>query len=506
MINPELEAEILRLHLLEKWPPGTIARQLGLHHSVVTRVISQEDEPRQKKKRPSIADPYLPFIIEMLRKYPRLPATRLYDMVKERGYPGRPGHFRTIVARHRPLRSREAYLRLRTLPAEQAQVDWGHFGRLQVGRASRLLMAFVMVLSYSRAIFLRFYLSQNLSNFLSGHQSAFQWFGGSARVILYDNLRSAVLERVGRAIRFNPQLLDFAKHFCYEPRPVAVGRGNEKGRVERAIGYIRKRFFPARRFRDLDDLNRQALSWCETTSFERRWPEDSRLTVGEVFLSEKKKLLTLPANPYPCEERVETNVGKSPYVRFDLNDYSVPHRFATKAVVVFANLKTVRILSGDEVIATHPRSYDRGGQLEDPAHLEELVRFKETAGKERRIDRLSHLVPLSGTLLEKIANRGEPLGRATRQLQDLLASYGSRSLTGAIGEALRSGAFHVEGVRHILERNRREAGKPPARPLALPEDPRLRDLSVRPHDLDTYDQINDGENRKEGDDDERQPA
>ena len=116
-------------------------------------------------------------------------------------------------------------------------------------------MAFVMVLSWSRKIFLRFYLNQQLANFLRGHVAAFEQWQGLPKVLLYDNLKSAVLERQGDAILFNPQLLAFAGHYHFEARPVAVYRGNEKGRVERAIRYIRNNFFAAREFCDLDDLN-----------------------------------------------------------------------------------------------------------------------------------------------------------------------------------------------------------------------------------------------------------
>ncbi|HEY3494901.1 MAG TPA: IS21 family transposase, partial [Polyangiaceae bacterium] len=126
-----------------------------------------------------------------------------------------------------------------TLPGEQGQVDWGHFGKVQIGAATRTLWAFVMVLSWSRHIFLRFYLSAAMPSFLRGHVDAFRFFGGVPRVLLYDNLKSAVLERVGQAIRFHPTLLELSAHYLYEPRPVAPARGNEKGRVERAIRYVR---------------------------------------------------------------------------------------------------------------------------------------------------------------------------------------------------------------------------------------------------------------------------
>jgi transposase len=175
-------------------------------------------------------DPFLAFIRQTLEKFPTLNASRLYAMVRERGYRGGPDHFRHLIARHRPRPHAEAYLRLRCLPGEQAQVGWGHFGHLEIGRARRPLMAFVMVLSYSRQIFLRFFPDARMENFLRGHAGAFTAWGGVPRVLLYDNLKSAVLERRGDAIRFHPTLIAFAGRYRYEPRPVAIARGNEKGR------------------------------------------------------------------------------------------------------------------------------------------------------------------------------------------------------------------------------------------------------------------------------------
>lgn len=220
MISPEREAEILRLHHAEKWPVGTIASQLHIHHSTVRRVLIQAGVvAAEAMSRPSIVDAFVPFIKQTLTQYPRLRASRLYTMVRERGYAGAPDYFRHIVARHRPRPPAEAYLRLRTLPGEQAQVDWGHFGKVVIGNATRPFMAFVMVLSYSRQIFLRFYLGAAMPAFLDGHVSAFAFFGGVPRELLYDNLKSAVLERVGDTIRFHPTLLQLAAHYRYLRNP-----------------------------------------------------------------------------------------------------------------------------------------------------------------------------------------------------------------------------------------------------------------------------------------------
>lgn len=169
-ISPDLQAQILRYHLAEKWRPGTICRQLGVHYDTVQRVLAQHGVPRAARvQRTSRIEPYLPFIQDTLDRFPKLTAARLYAMVSQRGYVGSTSHFRHLITTVRPRAPAEAFLRLRTLPGEQGQVDWGHFGTLTIGRAVRPLMAFVMVLSYSRRIFLRFYLDARMENFLRGH-------------------------------------------------------------------------------------------------------------------------------------------------------------------------------------------------------------------------------------------------------------------------------------------------------------------------------------------------
>jgi transposase len=495
VVSKEIEARILRLYHAEGWKMGTIARQLGLHHTTVRRVLAHAGVPRALELgRPSMIDPYLPLVRQVLEKYPELRASRLYEMLRARGYPGGPDHFRHLVALHRPRPVAEAYLRLRTLVGEQGQVDWGDFGRLRIGRAERRLSAFVMVLSYSRAIFLRFFLDQRMPSFLCGHVLALSHFVGCPRVLLYDNLRSAVLEREGEAIRFHPELLALAAHYRFEPRPVAPARGNEKGRVERAIQYIRHAFFAARPFRDLDDLNAQALAWCTGAAADRRCPEDPARTVREIFAEEQPRLLRLPEVPHPTDERLAVHVGKQPYVRFDLNDYSVPHTHVRRTLTLLASLTTVRILDGSTVLAEHPRSYDHGQTIEDPAHLEALVAHKREGRRHRATDRLAAAVPHSRRLLEQLAERGAPLGSATATLLRLLEHYGAAELRAAIDEVLERGTPHPHSVRLVLERRRTQRGQLPPLAVELPNDPRVRDLVVTPHALQRYDPIPPKEN------------
>jgi transposase len=487
MIPSELEAEILRLYHAEHWRVGTIAAQLHVHHSTVRRVLVQSGVPAARRAaRPSMADPFVPFIIEKLTKYPRLCASRLYQMVKDRGYPGGPDHFRAIVARHRPRPAAEAYLRLRTLPAEQAQVDWGHFGKLTIGRAVRPVMAFVMVLSYSRMIFLQFFLGSHMANFLRGHVAAFGFFAGAGRILLYDNLRSAVLERRGQAVRFHPTLLELAKYYRFEPRPVAQARGNEKGRVERAIRFARENFYAAREWTDLDDLNRQALEWCTGVAADRRCPEDRQRTVREVFAEEQPRLLGLPENPFPTDERCPVRVGRTPYVRFDLNDYSIPHTHVRRTLEIVSTLKTVRVLDGQEIIARHDRCWDRDQQIEDPAHIQGLADWKHQAREHRGMDRLHHATPSSQPFFVELANRGGNLGATTSGLLRLLDRYGARALEQALATAVARGVHSLGSVRQILDQQAHAEGKLPPVAVAL-DNPRVRDLVVKPHALETYD-------------------
>jgi transposase len=488
VISKEREVEILRLFSAEKWPVGTIATQLGVHHSTVQRVVAQAGIAAASESRPSIVDPYMPYMLEVLGKYPRLRASRLYQMVRERGYTGREDHFRHIVARVRPRPKAEAYLRLRTLPGEQAQVDWAHFGKLSIGRATRTLWAFVMVLSWSRAIFLRFYLNAAMPSFVRGHVDAFRYFQGVPRVLLYDNLKSAVLERVGDAIRFNPTLLEIAAHYHFEPRPVAVARGNEKGRVERAIRYVRDNFFAARTFRDVDDLNTQARAWSLGPARERRWPEHDARTIADVFAEEMPRLLPAPDTDFPDEELREVEVGKTPYVRFDLNDYSVPHDRNRRTLVVRASLDTVRVFDGLELIATHARTWDRGAEVEQQVHVAELAEEKKNARRHRGMRRLYAAVPSAEAMLALAAERGSNLGSITSRLLVMLDAVSAAELEQAVAAALQAGHPTLGAVRQLLDKQRMNAGKPPA---VVPRfaTTKAAEVVVKNHALATYDRF-----------------
>ena len=497
MIDLETVTRIRQLHYGEHWPVGTIAKELGLHHETVQRALSDAPRP-QAPPRPSRFDPYVGFVREVLASYPRLTATRLWYMLRERGCPLSVRQVRDKVAELRPSR-REAFLKRRTFPGEEGQVDWASFGHVRIGAARRALSAFLLTLTFSRWFFLRFFLDQSLENFLRVHVYAFEDFHGGPRYCLYDNLRSAVLERYQEGVRFNPRLLELAAHYHFAPRACRPGRGSEKGAVERTVRYVRDSFFAARQFTTLEDLNRQALVWRDEVGGARRWPGDDRKTVASAFEEEAPHLLTLPTHPFETDLVVPARSEKTIYIRFDLNDYSIPPTSVGRPLTLVASETTVRLLEGKNEVARHRRSYDRHQRIEDPAHVEALLVEKRRARGSAPRARLNDAVPVAEVFLEASFQRGESVAATTEKLLLLLGDYGAAELATAVEEALSRQTPRLSSVAFLLARRQRAAQRRMALPVDLSRRPDLKDLYVKPHASETYDELA----RRDDDDDER---
>ena len=199
---------------------------------------------------------------------------------------------------------------------------------------------------------------------------------------------------------------------------------------------------------------------------------------------------SVPDNPFPCEERVEVQSGKSPYLQFDANDYSIPHHYVGRTLAVSATLKTVRILDAGTVLAAHRRSFDRGQQVENPAHIEGLERHKRLGREHHATDRLHHAAPSSKALFVAAAERNHHLGVLARGLIDLLNAYDPVALERAIAAALQSDAAYFGGVRHFIDQHRKESDNPPARARPARRPAAAHTLGA-PHDLADYDRLHD---------------
>ena len=501
MISLELRSRMRRLFYAEHWKIGTIAAELGVHHDTVEHAVEPDRFVNRNKPAPSQLDPYKPFVLETLEKYPKLRATRLFEMIKSRGYEGSVVQVRRYVKKVRPIWRGEAFFRLDTLPGEQGQVDWACFGTIRIGNATRRLSCFVMVLSWSRAIYARFALDQTMEQFLVGHVEAFELFEGVPRALLYDNLKSVVLERQGDHIRFHPRILELAGHYHFAPRACAPGRGNEKGHVERAIQYLRHSFFAARTFTSLDDLNAQLHEWLRSIADARFVPDDpTRRIVRDALDEERKLLLPLPQHPFDTNLVRPIASGKTPYIRFDLNDYSIPPELVRKPLTLVASEKLVRILDEQKEVARHERSYDCKRRIEDPVHLKTLAEQKRHAHELRGRDRLRQSCPHANAFLEALAKRSGRLSSTTSQLLRLLDRFGALALDAAIAEALARGAVSAQSVAHVLDQARRKAGVPPPLEVILPDDPKVRNLRVAPHSLVPYDALASNSHKEDSDD------
>jgi transposase len=486
MINPETRVQIRRYFYAEHWKIGTIARELNVHPDAVRHAIESDHFNRVRPLRSAITDPYIEFVRQTLEQHPRLRATRIYQMIRDRGYSGSIVQLRRAVARLRPL-AREPFLRLQAFPAEQAQVDWAHFGHFAVGRARRTLSCFVITLSWSRALYLEFFFDQTMENFLRGHVHAFENWAGQPRVILYDNLRSAVLERRGSEIHFNPRLLELCSHYHFVARPCQVRAGNQKGRVERAIRYVRESFWAGRSFTTLAECNRQALLWRDQVAHLRRWPGDDSRTVADAFAEEKSRLLTSPAHPFPTDLILPIRSAKTIYVRFDLNDYSIPPEAVGQQLTLIASDTLVRIHQGTMEIARHHRTYDRHQLVLDPTHQQALLKVKRKAFDSTPGGRLTIAAPESKALLDVAFAHGESAGSQTAQLLKLLDLYGPSALRRAISEALERNTPRASSVAFLLRKQQRSSPSPPL--VDLSHHPQAQLIEIRPHDLETYDEL-----------------
>lgn len=490
-ISDAQRAEIRRLFYGEHWKVGTIATQLSVHRDVVKRAIGTEQFTNVGKPRPSVVDPYVDFIRTTLDQFPRLTATRVFEMIRGRGYAGSAVQLRRRIRSLglRPKPRSEAYLRLKVLPGEQAQVDWGYFGTVRVGGTERKLWFFVMVLSWSRAHHVYFSYDQSMASVMRGHVAAFETFGGVPRTILYDNMKTVVVERVGDAIRFHARLLDLASHYLFAAYPCGVRRPNEKGRVEVRIRDLRRSFFAGRRFCDLADLHTQYLTWRGEVAYVRRCPADLARTVADALEHERTLLMPLPVHRIDTDEVRSVVARKQPYVSYDANQYSVPHELVGHSLTLAASDRQVRVLHDGAEIASHVRCWDRHEVIEDPAHIAGLVAAKKKAKALHGRQRLLAELPEAEPLLMTLAQRQEPLGPQTAALLLLLERFNRALVADAIGEAIARGTPRAASVAHLLEQRARAQGVTPKPPIRISEREDIQNLHVTPHNLEDYDEL-----------------
>jgi transposase len=489
MITYELYCRIKDGHARQGLTVAQIARTLGLHEQTVVKWLACEQfHPRQSAPRSSRLDPFKDQIIRLLETHP-YSAQQIYQRLRESGFEGGFTIVKDYVRRVRPVR-REAFLKLSFAPAEAAQVDWGEYGTIGVGSTRRRLSFFVMVLCYSRLMYVEFTVSQTMEHFLAAHEHAFAAFGGCPGRLMIDNLKSAVLSRaVGEAPVFNPLYLDFARHWGFAISPCNVAKGNEKGRVENGVGYVKKNLLNGADFLDFSAVNPAAELWLANIANVRVHGETHQRPVDR-FKDEQGLLQPLNPLPYDLGRIQSQRASKQFRVALDSNHYSVPAEFASQRVTLKAYPDRVCIYHQDKLVARHLRSYDRHQDIEDPDHPKALLAQRRNAREQRLLVQFLSLSRHAQVYLEGIEQRRMNPRHHLRKIVALSEIHGVDAVDRAIQDGIAFAAYSCEYIANILEMRARDTPEPGALHLTRRQD--LLDLEIAAPDLSPYERHGDG--------------
>jgi transposase len=484
MIDYELYCKIQDCHRTHHLSVAQTARELRLDERTVARWLAVDKfRPRQIAPRPSKLDAFKPQIVRWLASHPYT-ATQILLRLRESGYSGGITIVKDYVHHIRPPRT-PAFLTLAFAPGECAQVDWGQFGSIHVGNTRRRLSFFVMVLCHSRMLYVEFTVSETMEHFLACHANAFAFFGGVPAKLMVDNLRSAVLQRiVGEAPVFNPRYKDFADHFGFTIAPCGVGQAHEKGRVENAVGYVKKNFLAGGELTDFAPVNPAARQWLDGVANVRLHGSTKRKPV-DLFQTEKPYLKPLPAQPYDVGVIRPARANSQFRVTVDTNTYSVPAEHAGAALTLKLYPDHLCLYHQDKLIARHVRCYDRHQDFEDPDHPRALLAQRRRARDQKLLLRLLALTPKAEAFYMGLAERRLNVLHHVRKIVALSEIYGPEHTRRAIEDALEFQAFSCEYVANLLEQRQRLLPEPGALHLTRRQD--LLDLELPEPNLGLYD-------------------
>jgi transposase len=462
------------------------AMALGLHSQTVSKWSRRERyEQRAPAKRGSQLDPYKGLIIRWLEAH-SLSAQQIFQRLREAGYPGGLTIVNLYVRRIRPPKHK-AFLKLQFAPGECAQVDWGEYGSIGVGLTRRRLSFFVMVQCYSRQLYVEFTVSQTMEHFLGCHERAFAVLGVPTKIMV-DNLKCAVLRRLtGTAPVFNPRYVDYARHHAFEIAACNLAAGNEKGRVESGVGYVKKNFLNGTQFTDFCAVNPAAQSWLNEIANVREHGETHRRPV-DLFAEERGFLRTANPNPYDLARVVTLRASSQFRISLDTNRYSVPAEFANQRVTVKAYPERVCIYHQDRLIARHVRSFDRHQDIEDPDHPKALLEQRKSAREQRLLSQFLALSGKAPAYYEGLVARRFNARGHVRKILALAEIYGAEACCRALEDALVFNAFSSEYIAHLLESRARTPSQPMS-PLSLTRRADLLELELPEPDLSIYEVV-----------------
>lgn len=488
-------AKIREMYFIEKLSKREIARRLRVGRETIRIACNSDTCPVKEKscKVRSKLEQFKQKIHELLVRFPTISAVRILEEIIKEGYSGSITILKNYLSKIRP-REKEAFVRIETEPGEQAQVDWADFGKIKFGEHERRLSCFVMVLCYSRMMYCEWCLSERMEDFIRCHVNAFKYFGGVTLKILYDNLKSVVLYRYGKYIHFNSKFIRFAGKFPFSVSLCGKGKGNEKGKVESGIKYLRNNFWAGRSFVNFEDLINQSKEWLETVANVRVHGTTKERPIDR-FQKEKGSLRPVPEIEFDCDIVEVVRSSKDCRIRFDNNFYSVPYYHILKTLTVKASPTEVKIYNRNKLIAVHKRSFEKYKVIEDPAHIRGLLEIKTAAKKEKEKDEFLTLDPLAKEyfthLISVVPNPSEDV----KKILKLRHKYGKAEVLGAIEVALKYGAYGSSYIENIIITRRIKSGEPiDEQHLVFPDKPELEEINIAEVDLSKYDELTEGVN------------
>jgi len=488
MLNSDQINELHRLYWSERWTIRKIEHHLKISFRTIKKYLAAPAQKPARRERASKLDPFKAVIAEFLEKDPRASAAVIQQRLQPLGYDG--GHtilreyLRTLRVQRAPQR---AFLRMEPLAGERFEVDWGHFGTLDYSGDQRKLYAFALVEAHSRLLYVEFTHSQSFETFVRCHLHAFRAWQGVAREVVYDNLATAVAEHEGHLVRFHPRFLGFARDYGFFPRACNPASGWEKGKVERAIRYLRQSFWPLREFIDLEDVNRQARQWLAEVA-NQRLHRETRECPCERFQPGALRPLPLLSDDY--RDTAQALVHKDLRLQFDGNKCCVPPRYVGQRLTVKADASAVTIYQRLQEVVCYPRSWRRGqtfgAERFEKLLLEQRPAARRSQAQQRLLDSFDGLCSrvLVEAYLRDMAETDRSLARQISELLELIRQYGPDVVARALEKAAAARAYGAEYVANLVRQQ--QAPRYPQPPLKL-RDPQWNELVTDPVSLLAYD-------------------
>lgn len=485
MIDYDLFNKIHFLHHQDKLTQQQIAQKLSLDTKTVAKWLKHDRfEARKNAGRSSKLDPHKALIRAWLEKHPYSAQQIFQRLIADNAYAGGYTIVKEYVRKVRP-RPEKAFLSLSFAPGESAQVDWGHCGTIAVGNTRRALSVFVMVLSYSRQMYIEFTLSQKQEHFLACHEHAFEYFGGVPQSVMVDNLKSAVLEhKRGESPRWNPRYADFAHDYGFDIVACNPRAPQEKGRVENGVGYVKKNFLRGQQFKDFHHIAPAARQWLDTIANERQH-RVTQQPPRALWEAERPHLQSLPLNAPETATILRQRATSTFRLCIETNRYSVPAQYASHYLDLHLGAQELCVYHQGSQIAQHRRDYGRHGDFEHPDHPKVLLEARQKARTHKTLQSFLQLGQHAEAFYQGMEQRRLNALVHVRKIIALEGAYTREQITEAISDAHQISAYSSEYIVNLLGQRERPLVEPGPLHLTRPGD--QLDIETPQADLSIYD-------------------